>query len=92
MATVRNRRRFTSRTLRRGFLSFEWILLISLLVIGVIGGLSAVRDALILELKDVADCVRALNVAGSVSSDSSQQPIVCDPSQGMDPNCFQAGS
>jgi len=91
MATVRNRRRSTSRTLRRGFLSFEWILLISLLVIGVIGGLSAVRDALILELKDVADCVRALNVAGSVSSDSSQ-PIVCDPSQGMDPNCFQAGS
>ena len=30
---------------RRGVLTFEWILLISLMVIGVIGGLAAVRIA-----------------------------------------------
>jgi hypothetical protein len=87
MARVINRRRAANRNLRRGFLSFEWILLISLLVIGVIGGLSAVRDALILELKDVADCVRALNVAGSATSDTLE-PVVFDPAQGFDPSGF----
>ena len=46
---------------RRGSFSFEWIVLISLLVIGVIGGLSAVRNALLCELKDVADCIQALD-------------------------------
>ncbi|MGD9645028.1 MAG: hypothetical protein AB7U73_04900 [Pirellulales bacterium] len=88
MARVNNRRRAPYRNSRRGFLSFEWILLISLLVIGVIGGLSAVRDALILELKDVADCVRALNVTGNASSDTTSAPVVFDPSQGFDPNSF----
>ena len=87
MARVINRRRVASRQVRRGFLSFEWILLISLLVIGVIGGLSAVRDALILELKDVADCVRALNVTGTTSTDTTA-PVVFDPSQGFDPSAF----
>ena len=37
----------------RGVLTFEWILLITVLVIGIVGGVSAVRDALIDELGDV---------------------------------------
>jgi hypothetical protein len=45
-------------------LTFEWILLISLLVIGIIGGLSAVRNALICEIHDLAECIEALNVCG----------------------------
>ena len=49
---------------RLGVLTFEWILLISLLVIGIVGGLSAVRNALICELTDLADCIAALNVSG----------------------------
>ena len=46
---------------RRGMLTFEWILLISLLVIGIIGGLSEVRNALLCELHDLATCIQALN-------------------------------
>ena len=44
-----------------GVLTFEWILLISVLVIGIVGGLSAVRDALICELADVASAMVALD-------------------------------
>ena len=39
---------------QEGGLTFEWILLITVLVIGIVGGLSAVRDAVISELGDVA--------------------------------------
>lgn len=49
---------------RSGVLTFEWILLTSLLVIGVIGGLSAVRNALLCELGDVADCIESINTCG----------------------------
>ena len=49
---------------RRGVLTFEWILLISLLVIGIIGGLSAVRNALLSELNDLAACIEAMNSCG----------------------------
>jgi len=40
-----------------GVLTFEWILLITLLVLGIIGGLTAVRDAVVDELGDVAGAV-----------------------------------
>ena len=40
-----------------GVLTFEWILLITVLVIGIVGGLSAVRDAMIDELGDVCEAM-----------------------------------
>ncbi len=60
-----------ARRNRRGVLTFEWILLITLLVIGIIGGLSAVRCALESELKDLAACITALNSCGCTGE--------CDP-------------
>ena len=47
---------------RRGVLTLEWILLISVVVIGIIAGLGAVRDAILCELQSLADAVMALNV------------------------------
>lgn len=44
-----------------GVLTFEWILLTTVLVIGIVGGVAAVRDALIDELGDVAQAMMALN-------------------------------
>lgn len=44
-----------------GVLTFEWILLITVLVIGIVGALSAVRDALNTELGDVAEAMVALD-------------------------------
>jgi Flp pilus assembly pilin Flp len=53
----------------RGVLTFEWILLLTLLVIGVVGALSAVRDATISELGDVAGSVIAIDQSFSVAPD-----------------------
>jgi hypothetical protein len=45
----------------QGLLTFEWILLITLIVIGVVGGYSAVRDGIIDELGDVAGAIIAVD-------------------------------
>jgi len=56
-----------NRLLRRvwledeGVLTFEWILLITVLVIGIVGGLSAVRDAVISELGDLSVAITSLD-------------------------------
>ncbi len=77
------RQRSSAKGRRRGVLTFEWILLISLLVIGVIGGLSAVRNALLCELSDLAGCIASL-VTCQAQNDPCQQPCICDVT---DPNC-----
>ena len=60
-----------------GVLTFEWILLITVLVIGVVGGLSAVRDAVITELADVAEAVISLD----------QSYTIQHPWEAMTPDC-----
>ena len=42
---------------QEGVLTYEWILLITLLVLGIVGGYSAVRDGVIDELGDVAGAI-----------------------------------
>ena len=49
---------------RRGALTLEWILLVTVLVIGIIGGLAAVRNATTAELLDLAEAISAINVGG----------------------------
>jgi hypothetical protein len=44
-----------------GFLTFEWILLVTLLTIGIVSGVTAVRDATIDELGDVAQAMLRLD-------------------------------
>lgn len=44
-----------------GVLTFEWVLLITILVIGAIGGLAAVRDSISCELEDVSATVISVN-------------------------------
>lgn len=45
----------------QGFLTFEWILLVTLLTIGIVSGIAAVRDATIDELGDVAQAMLSLD-------------------------------
>lgn len=52
---------------RRGVLTLEWILLVTVIVLGVIGGLGAVRSATLGELFDLAQAITALNVTPSAS-------------------------
>ena len=44
-----------------GVLSFEWVLLVTLLTIGIVGGIAGARDAIIDELGDVAQAMVALD-------------------------------
>lgn len=44
-----------------GVLSFEWILLTTLLVIGIVGGIAAARDAIIDEFGDAAEAMLELD-------------------------------
>ena len=50
-----------------GVLSFEWILLVTLLTIGIVSGLSAARDGIIDELADVASASTAIDQSFSLS-------------------------
>jgi hypothetical protein len=50
-----------------GGLSFEWTLVATLIVIGVVGGLAAARDAIIDELGDVCQAVVGFNQSFSYS-------------------------
>jgi hypothetical protein len=44
-----------------GVLSFEWVLIITVIVIGVVGGLAAARDGITDELGDAAEAMLALD-------------------------------
>jgi len=44
-----------------GILTFEWILLLTLLVIGVIGGIAGIRDAIIHECQGVVGAMVSLD-------------------------------
>ena len=50
------------RPSRRGVITLEWLLLITVVVIGVVGGLGVVRNALLEELHELAICIQSLNV------------------------------
>lgn len=51
-----------------GVLSFEWVLLLTLLTIGIVSGLSAARDAVIDELADVAQASTAIDQSFSLAA------------------------
>ena len=50
-----------------GVLSFEWVLLVTLLTIGIVGGVAAARDAIIDELGDVAQAMLALDQSYTIA-------------------------
>lgn len=49
-----------------GILTFEWILLLTLLVIGVIGGVAGIRDAILHEAQGLVGAIVALDQSYSV--------------------------
>ena len=75
-----------------GVLTFEWILLITVIVIGIVGGVSAVRDGLISELGDVSGAVVHIDQSYTVIAD----PCTGDGNEfGFDddvPACFGEGT
>ena len=54
-----------------GVLTFEWILLITLLVIGIVSGLAVIRDAYIVEAAETAEAMMALHQDYTIKSSVS---------------------
>lgn len=50
-----------------GVLSFEWVLLVTLLTFGVVSGIAAARDAIIDEMGDVAQAMLAVDQSYTVA-------------------------
>src|SRR5437667_97928 len=74
-----------------GVLSFEWVILTTLVVLGVVGGLAAGRDAIIDEFGDVAQAMQALD--HTMTIDFPLQVIVhdnSDPSSASDSSFIDA--
>jgi hypothetical protein len=53
----------SSRRQRRGGITLEWVLLVTVLIIGTVGGVAAVRNALILEYQEMIDTICEMSVA-----------------------------
>lgn len=51
-----------NRKQRRGMLALEWILIITVLVIGVVAGLGLVRNAIVEEMHDMSVSIMDLQV------------------------------
>jgi hypothetical protein len=49
---------------RRGMITVEWIIFVTILCIGTIAGLVVVRNAILSELKDIADAIAFWNMFG----------------------------
>ncbi len=63
-----------------GVLTFEWVLLVTLLTIGIVSGLTAARDAIIDELGDVAQAMLALDQSYTIAFPLLVSVHVADPS------------
>lgn len=57
-----NRSKLPGRRTRRGAITLEWVLIVTVLVIGIIGGLGLVRNALVLEMQDMSESIMSLQV------------------------------
>jgi Flp pilus assembly pilin Flp len=67
-----------------GVLSFEWVMLVTLLTIGIVSGLTGARDAIIDELGDVAQAMLALDQSYTISFPLDVDVHVEDPSSASD--------
>ena len=62
-----------------GVLSFEWTMVFTLLVIGIVAGLAAARDAIIDELGDVAQAAGAVDQSFSLAEIDIIDPPIFAP-------------
>jgi hypothetical protein len=60
-----------------GVLSFEWVLLATLLTVGIVSGIAGARDAIIDELADVAEA--AINIDQTYTVAAFNEPPITAP-------------
>ncbi len=81
-----------------GSLTLEWIFMLSLLVLGIVGGIATIRNAMILEAGDDAGAAVSLNTAYTVcapptlSVNSKQSAIIPGFENDAAPNKVKIGN
>jgi len=77
-----------------GVLAFEWVLLVTLLVIGIVSGVAAARDGIVDELGDVAEAMLAVDQSYSIdyTLDVRVHELTTQPSGGSDSQFIDARS
>ena len=73
-----------------GVLSFEWVLLVTLLTIGIVSGLAGARDAIIDELGDVAQAMLCLDQSYTISFPLNIDVHTTDSSSASDSSFIDA--
>jgi hypothetical protein len=63
MTHLNSPNRSLKRARRRGGITLEWVLLVTVLIIGTVGGVAAVRNALILEYQEMIETICEMSVA-----------------------------
>jgi len=56
------RPRKTNHRRRKGALTLEWVLLCTILIIGTVGGVAAVRNALVLEYQEMIETICKMSI------------------------------
>jgi len=51
-----------SRLRRRGALTLEWILIVTILIIGTVGGVAFVRNSLLLEYREMIETICKMSI------------------------------
>ncbi len=67
-----------------GLLAFEWTLLLTVLVIGIVSGVAAVRDGIIDELGDIAQMMLAVDQSYTISFPLNAQVHTVDGTSSSD--------
>ena len=73
-----------------GVLSFEWVLLVTLLTIGIVSGLAGARDAIIDELGDVAQAMLCLDQSYTIDFPLNVDVHTIDSSSASDSSFVDA--
>lgn len=73
-----------------GVLSFEWVLLTTLLTIGIVGGIAAGRNAIIDELGDTAEVMLAVDQSYTITFPLAMQVHTTDTSSSSDSSFIDA--
>ncbi len=74
-----------------GVLSFEWVLLVTLLTLGLVSGLAAARDGFIDELGDVAEALICLDQSYTIDGGGIWPDIDFDDEKPDFSDCDRAG-
>ena len=59
--------KFQKAPCRRGILTFEWVLIIALTVIGVVGGIAVIRDAIVVEASSYTSAMGELDFGYTIA-------------------------